>query len=322
MKPVSMRTLNVSAQGLGCMGMSWGYGKRDDTASLRTLGVALELGVHFWDTAQAYGDNELLLARALKGNRDKVVLATKFGFALSKSGAIVGLDGSADNAKRACDASLKRLGVDHIDLFYLHRRDKNVPIEDTVGAMRDLVLVGKVRELGLSEVSSTTLRAACAVHPIAALQSEYSLWERQVETDILPTCRALGVTFVAYSPLGRGFLTSARPVHDTLAKDDNRRRFPRFSPEHHDANLTLAQGLEAIAQSISATPAQVSLAWLQAQGVVAIPGTKQEARLRENWASTAVVLSAATLEALAALFPIGAASGARYHEGAMKMLDG
>lgn len=314
--------LDVSRMGLGCMGMSWGYGPKDDKASLRTLALSLELGITLWDTAEAYDDNELLLAKALRGNRERVHIATKFGFAFSPKRQIIGLDGRPENAKRACDASLKRLGVDVIDLFYLHRRDRSVPIEETVGAMRDLVLAGKVREIGLSEVSSTTLRAACKVHPIAALQSEYSLWERGVEGEILPTCRELGVAFVAYSPLGRGFLTSARPDVGTLSAGDNRRRFPRFSPEHRAANEHLAQGLDTLAASLATTPAQLAIAWVTARGALAIPGTRREARLRENWEGAARALSTETQHALETLFPIGAASGARYHEGAMKMLDG
>jgi aryl-alcohol dehydrogenase-like predicted oxidoreductase len=302
------------------MGMSWAYGTPNDTESLRTFDAALELGINLWDTAEVYGPftNEHLIAKALKDRRDRVVIASKFGFKITEKGAIAGTDGTPENVRRACEGSLKRLGVETIDLYYLHRLDKRVPIEETVGAMGELVREGKVRALGLSEVSAQTLRKACNTHAIAALQSEYSLWERGVEADVLPTCAELGVRFVAYSPLGRGFLTKARGVE--LKTGDSRARMPRFSPEHRAANEALAAALDSLSERTGKTNAQLALAWLLARGVVPIPGTKQERYLRENAQSLDFVLEDHVDTALTCVFSEGA-KGDRYHPGAMKMLD-
>jgi aryl-alcohol dehydrogenase-like predicted oxidoreductase len=313
--------LSISRLGLGCMGMSWAYGTPNDGESLRTFDAALELGINFWDTAEVYGpfSNEHLLAKALKDRRSRVVVASKFGFKITEKGAIAGTDGSPENVKRACEASLKRLGVETIDLYYLHRLDKRIPIEETVGAMGELVREGKVRALGLSEVSAQTLRKACNTHAIAALQSEYSLWERGVEAEVLPACTELGVRFVAYSPLGRGFLTKARGAE--LKSGDSRARMPRFSPQHRTANEVLAAALDRISEKTGHTSAQIALAWLLARAVVPIPGTKQERYMRENAQSLRLVLDAEVDAALSQAFAVGAAHGERYHPGAMKMLD-
>ena len=310
--------LRVSAQGLGCMGMSAFYGDRDDDESLRTLARALDLGVTFWDTSDMYGPhtNERLLGGFLadSGRRDEVTLATKFGIKWDPETNTRSVDGSPAYVRECIEGSLRRLGVDHVDLYYQHRVDPDVPIEETVGAMGELVAEGKVRYLGLSEAGPETLRRAMAVHPISALQTEYSLWSRDPEDEILPTCRELGIGFVAYSPLGRGFLTGAITSPDDLEADDYRRFSPRFQGENFQRNLDLVARIEELATAKDVTPAQLALAWVMAQGedVVPIPGTKKAARLEENAAAVDVALSADELAAIAAALP--EAAGLRYPE--------
>ena len=316
--------LRVSSLGLGCMGMSEFYGATDEAESIRTLERSLELGMNFWDTADMYGPylNEELLGRFLRGRREEVVLATKFGFVrdLSTPGAR-GLNASPEYVKSACDASLKRLGTDVIDLYYMHRLDPQTPIEDTVGAMAELVKEGKVRYLGLSEVSNETLRRAHAVHPISAVQSEYSLWSRDVESSLFPALIELGVGFVPYSPLGRGFLTGQVTSLDDLAPDDFRRGLPRFQPEHFQKNLELLDAVRAIASAKGCTPGQLALAWVLAQGAdfAPIPGTKRVAYLEENAGAATLTLTPPELERLAALS--GLVSGERYSEAGMRMIQ-
>lgn len=318
--------LEVSALGLGCMGMSEFYGPADDTASLAVLNHAVDIGINFLDTADMYGvgRNELLLARLLQTRRDEVVIATKFGNKRAPDGAFLGVNGSPDYVRQCCDASLKRLGVDHIDLYYQHRVDRSVPIEDTVGAMAELVRAGKVRHLGLSEAAPATIRRAQAVHPIAALQTEYSLWTRDVEAEILPLCQQLGIGLVPYSPLGRGFLTGA--IRDTgqLAADDWRRNNPRFQAENLAHNLALVDAVTALAAARGCTPAQLALAWLLSRGpqVVPIPGTRSIARLDENAASAALTLTADELARLAAVLALQPVAGTRYPALAMAALNG
>jgi len=306
--------------------MSEFYGPSDDEQNIATLHRAIEIGVTFWDTADMYGvgHNEKLVGRALAGRRDKVVLATKFAVVRGADGSIRGVDGSPEYVHRACDASLQRLGVDHIDLYYQHRVDPKVPIEETVGAMAELVQAGKVRHLGLSEAAAGTLRRAVAVHPIAALQSEYSLWTRDLEDEILPACRELGIGLVAYSPLGRGFLTGAVQTVDGLAANDFRRISPRFQGENLERNQILVQRVRDLAEEKKCTPAQLALAWILAQGqdVVPIPGTRSQQRLQENAAAADIVLSAADLAKIDAAVPRDLVAGERYPAASMALLNG
>src|SRR5262245_15407213 len=318
--------LSVSALGLGCMGMSYAYGSADENTAIETIHEAIDLGVDFFDTAEIYGpfENEKLLGRALKGKRDQVIIATKFGFEISPDGKITGANSRPEHLKTVADQSLKRLGVDYIDLFYQHRVDPNVAIEDTVGAMADLVESGKVRYIGLSEAGVKTIRRAHAVHPLTALQSEYSLWEREVENEILPAIRELGIGFVAYSPLGRGFLTGQYKSIDDLAEDDWRRNYyPLIQGENLKRNLALVESVKEMARRKNAKPSQIALAWVLEQGkdIVPIPGTKRPTYLRENVASMSVHLTADDLDWLAQKIPVGAAAGTRYTEQGMKMLD-
>jgi aryl-alcohol dehydrogenase-like predicted oxidoreductase len=309
--------LIVSAQGLGCMGMSQHYGPTDEAESLATIDRALELGVFFLDTADVYGPrtNEELVGRAIRGRRDSVVLATKFGIVHDpENPGARRLRGDRAYVHQACEASLSRLGVDHIDLYYCHRADPATPIEETVGAMAELVEQGKVRHLGLSEVTPETLRRACAVHPISALQSEWSLWSREIEDEVLPAARKLGVGIVAYSPLGRGFLTGQITSTNDFAADDFRRFQPRFQGDNFQRNLDLVARVREIAAEIGCTPGQLALAWLQAQGddVVPIPGTKRRSYLEENVAALGVNVDAAARARIEEVAPRGAAAGDRY----------
>ncbi|HVG10178.1 MAG TPA: aldo/keto reductase [Thermoanaerobaculia bacterium] len=321
-----LRDLEVSALGLGCMGMSEFYGQGDEGESLATIDRALELGVNLLDTADMYGPftNEELVGRALRGRRDRVVLATKFGVMRDPNQpGIRGINGRPDYVRQACEASLRRLGVETIDLYYLHRVDPEVPIEDTVGAMGGLVREGKVRAIGLSEAAPETLRRANAVHPITALQTEYSLWSRDPEAGVLAACRELGIGFVAYSPLGRGFLTGRFKTPDDFAPDDFRRMSPRFQGENFQRNLELVEAVQSLAAEKGCTPAQLALAWLLAQGedIVPIPGTKRVRRLEENVGALDVHLSPEDLGRLEAVFPRGAAAGERYPAQAMASLN-
>ncbi|THF69648.1 aldo/keto reductase [Deinococcus sp. Arct2-2] len=310
-------SLRVSALGLGCMGMSEFYGYADDAENIRTLDRALELGVTFFETADMYGPytNEELLGRWLAGKRERVVLATKFGIQRDPATQTRGISGRPEYVQHAAEASLKRLNTDYIDLYYLHRVDPNMPIEDTVGAMASLVQQGKVRCIGLSEASADTLRRAHAVHPITAVQSEYSLWTRDPEQNgVLDVCRELGIGFVPYSPLGRGFLTGQLQTPDDFAPDDFRRHSPRFQGEHFQKNLDLVRHVERLAAQKGCTPSQLALAWVLAQGqdLVPIPGTKRVKYLEDNLGAVDVHLSADDLAAIDAVFPVGAASGERY----------
>ncbi|MGW7024068.1 aldo/keto reductase [Streptomyces decoyicus] len=316
--------LVVSAQGLGCMGMSHGYGASDDAQSVATINRALDLGVSLLDTSDFYGagHNEELIGRAIAGRRDEVVLATKFGFA-NRLGEPTAIRGDAAYVREACDASLRRLGVDHIDLYYQHRVDPDVPIEETVGAMAELVAAGKVRHLGLSEAGAATLRRAHAVHPIAALQSEWSLWTRDLEQEIAPVCRELGIGLVPFSPLGRGFLTGRYTSVEGLPESDVRRSQPRFADGNLEQNLAIVDRLDALAAEKGVSAGQLALAWVQYRGddVVPIPGTRREKYLEENLGALAVELTAGELAAIDAAAPAGRIAGTRYDESSMAFVN-
>lgn len=325
MRKLGQQGLEVSALGLGCMGMSDFYGSRDEAESVATINRALDLGVTFLDTADMYGvgANEELIGRVVRARREWVVVATKFGNVRGPDGSFRGVNGHPDYVRQACDASLKRLGLDVIDLYYQHRVDPGVPIEDTVGAMSELVAAGKVRYLGLSEAAPETIRRAHAVHPISALQTEYSLWSRDVEAEILPTVRALGIGFVPYSPLGRGFLTGQFTKPEDLAEGDSRRAHPRFQGAAFAKNLDLVAAIAEMAAAKRCTPAQLALAWVLAQGddVVPIPGTKRRSYLEDNLGALEIVLDADALARIDAVLPPGSAEGMRYPAVSMATVD-
>ncbi|MBA2644143.1 MAG: aldo/keto reductase [Solirubrobacterales bacterium] len=312
--PLGAQGLVVSAEGLGCMGMSEFYGEGDDTESIATIHRALELGVDLLDTADMYGPftNERLVGRAIADRRDQVVLATKFGNERREDGSWVGINGRPEYVRKACDASLQRLGVEHIDLYYQHRVDPDTPIEETVSAMAELVQAGKVSYLGLSEAGPETIRRAHAVHPISALQTEYSLWSRDPESGLLDTVRELGIGFVAYSPLGRGFLSGQIKSFEDLGDDDYRRKSPRFQGAAFDANLRLVARVQELAEEKGVTAGQLALAWVMSRGVVPIPGTKRVSYVEENVAAADIVLDADDLQRLEEVAPAGAATGDRY----------
>jgi aryl-alcohol dehydrogenase-like predicted oxidoreductase len=321
--------LTVSAIGLGCMGMTYAYGGQEEAKSIETLHRAVELGVTFFDTAEVYGpfDNEILLGKALKGRRAKVVIATKFGFTFDKNqdgpSPITGVDSRPEHVKEVADASLKRLGIDVIDLYYQHRVDPKVPIEETVGAMAELIKAGKVKALGLSEASAATIRRAHKVHPIAAVQSEYSLWTRDPEAEVLATCRELGIGFVPYSPLGRGFLAGAIRSTDALGDDDWRRTLPRFQADTIKTNLSLVETLEKLARGKGVTAAQLALAWVLHQGdfIVPIPGVRKVKHLEENVRAVDIALTPNEITAIAAAVPKDSVAGKRYTEEGLKMVN-
>lgn len=324
-KTLGHSTLQVSVVGLGCMGMSDFYGPADDQQSIDVIRHALDVGINFFDTADMYGvgRNEALLGTALRDRRDRAIIATKFGNVRAADGTFLGVSGKPDYVKSACDASLQRLGVDVIDLYYQHRVDPSVAIEETVGAMAELVKAGKVRALGLSEASTETIRRAAAVHPIAALQTEYSLWTRDPEDGLLATCAELGITFVAYSPLGRGFLTGQIKSLADLAADDWRRTTPRFQEENFAKNLELVARVRTFAEQKGVTPAQLALAWVlgRVPQIVAIPGTRSRSRLEENATASTVTLTADEVRALDEIAPKGVAAGGRYTEAGLRSVN-